>query len=341
MPKGKPLRNRNGFGTVVKLSGRRREPYEVRVNTRMDDRNYPVFDVLGRYSDRNEALIALAEYNRSPYDIQSRSLSFSEVYHLWYKYKYEDSKRKYSKSSMSTTKGAYNKCEALHERTFADIRTIDLQTILDNYNLSHAYMEHIKNLFNQMYHYALEYDIIQKDYSKFCKITKEDDDEHGEPFTQEDVNKLWTAAGSVPYVDTILIMIYSGWRVNEFLSLEEINLKDGFFRGGIKTKASKHRLVPIHSKIADMVKIRLQLGWVDVTYQTYMKEFSKALKAAGIKDKHTPHDCRHTFTTLLNNADANSVSIKRLLGHSSGSDITEKIYTHKDIEQLRIAIEKI
>ncbi len=307
----------------------------------MDDRNYPVFDVLGRFSDRNEALIALAEYNRSPYDIQSRSLSFAEVYRLWYEYKYVNSKRNYSQSSMITTRGAYNKCAALHERTFAELRTLDLQTVLDNYNLSHAYMEHIKNLLNQMYRYALEYDIVQKDYSKFCKITKEDDDEHGEPFTPEDINQLWTAAGSVPYVDTILIMIYSGWRIGELLTLEEINLKEGYFRGGVKTRASKHRLVPIHPKIADMVKIRSQSGWINISYQTYMKEFNKALTAAGVTDKHTPHDCRHTFATLLNNAGANPVSVKRLLGHSSGGDITEKIYTHKDIEQLRIAIEKI
>ncbi len=213
MPKGKPLRNRDGYGTVVKLSGRRRQPYEVRVNTRMDDRNYPVFDVLGRFSDQNEAL-ALAEYNRSPYDIQSRSLSFAEVCRLWYEYKYVNSKRNYSQSSMNTTRGAYNKCAALHEQTFTELRNLDLQTVLDNYNLSHAYMEHIKNLLNQMYRYALEYDIMQKDYSKFCKITKENDDEHGEPFI-----------------------------------LEEINLKEGYFRGGIKTGASKDKLYPFILKL--------------------------------------------------------------------------------------------
>lgn len=100
--------------------------------------------------------------------------------------------------------------------------------------------QHRKNLLNQIYRYALEYDILQKDYSKFCKITKEDD-EHGVPFTMNDINQLWTAAGSVPYADTILIMIYSGWRIGELLTLEEINLKEGYFRGSIKTRASKHR----------------------------------------------------------------------------------------------------
>lgn len=342
MPRGKPMRNKNGYGTVVKLSGRRRNPYEVRVNTHMDDRNYPIYDVLGRFADRTEALIALAEYNHNPYDIKTDSLTFKDVYNMWFKHKFEDSKRKYSASSISTARCAFNKCKKLHNRVFSELRSPDMQSILDNYELSHAYMEHIKNLLNQMCKYALEYDIIQKDYSAFVKITKEDDDVHGTPFTKEDIEKLWTAAGNnIPYADTILILIYSGWRIGELLTLEDINIAEGYYKGGIKTRASKNRIVPIHSKIAPFVAKWNSDGWISMPYSKYNSIFSDTLKAAGITEPHTPHDCRHTFATLLNDAGANPVSIKRLLGHSSGNDITEKIYTHKDIEQLRIAIEKI
>ena len=182
MPRGKAMRNPNGYGSVVKLSGNRRNPFEVRVNTRMDDRNYPKYDVLGRYENRETAIIALAEYNKNPYDINNKKLTFKDVYDMWYDHKYNKSKRKYSRSSMNVTIGAFNKCEALHNLKMSDIKTYDMQSILDNYDLSHAYMEHIKNLFNQMYKYALEYDIVQKDYSQFCKITKEDDDNAGVPF---------------------------------------------------------------------------------------------------------------------------------------------------------------
>lgn len=341
MPRGKAMRNPNGYGSVVKLSGNRRNPFEVRVNTRMDDRNYPKYDVLGRYENRETAIIALAEYNKNPYDINNKKLTFKDVYDMWYDHKYNKSKRKYSRSSMNVTIGAFNKCEALHNLKMSDIKTYDMQSVLDNYDLSHAYMEHIKNLFNQMYKYALEYDIVQKDYSQFCKITKEDDDNAGVPFTIEDIKKLWTAAASVPYADTILILIYSGWRIGEFLNLEEINTQEGYFKGGIKTRASKNRIVPIHSKIVDIVDKYNANGWISINHFAYRKAFAEALNAAGIETPHTPHDCRHTFATLLNNAGANSVSVKRLLGHSLGNDITEKVYTHKDIEQLRIAIETI
>ena len=41
---------------------------------------------------------------------------------------------------------------------------------------------------------------------------------------------------------------------------------------------------------------------------------------------------------MLNNVDANSTSIIKLIGHSDFS-ITENVYTHKDLEELQKAID--
>ena len=51
---------------MVKLSGKRKNPYQVRVNTRIDADGYPVYDVAGCFPDRVSAEIALAEYNKAP-----------------------------------------------------------------------------------------------------------------------------------------------------------------------------------------------------------------------------------------------------------------------------------
>ena len=56
--------------------------------------------------------------------------------------------------------------------------------------------------------------------------------------------------------------------------------------------------------------------------------------------KHTIHDCRHTFATLLNNVNANETSIAKIIGHTDFRT-TEKIYTHKDIEELKKAVDLI
>lgn len=345
MPKGRPMRRKNGTGSVVKLSGNRRQPFEVRVNTRMDERNYPVYDVLGRFKDHDEALAALLDYTKDPYDLSINNMTFSDIYHQWYEWKYIKGKKKYSASSMDCAKGAFHKCSALHNRIFKNIRTPDMQNILDDYTLSHAYMEHIQLLFNQLYKYALQFDYVEKNYAQFTRITKEEDDKSGEPFTSEDIKKLWQQIDK-PWVDSILILIYSGWRISELLgiSVSDIDTDHMTFKGGVKTRASKNRIVPIHSKIQPLVLARLAEGnniLFNISKTYYRKIFSDTLLSVGISDQHTPHDCRHTFATLLDNAGANPTSIKRLMGHSSGDNVTEKVYTHKDIEQLRKAIEMI
>lgn len=70
-------------------------------------------------------------------------------------------------------------------------------------------------------------------------------------------------------------------------------------------------------------------------------EFKSAIKNIGIATIHTPHDCRDTFATMLDNAGVKDSIIKRLMGHSLSNDITQDKYIHKDIEELRKAIEMI
>lgn len=345
-------RRPNGSGTVVKLSGNRRKPYQVRVNTHLDDRGYPVFDVLGNFPDQVQADIALAEFNKSPFDPSNRQKTFSEVYEDWYKWKYKKSIHDKEKktSSQYCSVAAFNHCKKLHSIVMSDIPAAELQSILDKQDLSHSTLEHIKNLFNQMYNYALQFEIVNKNCSEFVQIGKEDDTESGVPFTTEEISLLWKNKDK-PFVDTILIYCYSGWRLNELarMPLKDIDLDNRTFTGGLKNRYSRNRIVPIHSKIYDMVKARYDLKFKSLIYhdettniaeQEYRKRFNQALLDCGIKTSHTPHDCRHTCNTLLDNAGVNRVARYKIMGHA-GKDINEKIYTHKNLDQLREAIEKI
>ena len=94
-----------------------------------------------------------------------------------------------------------------------------------------------------------------------------------------------------------------------------------------------------HYDPAQKYFIRNKRNGSRMKYQNYRNNYFDKIMIK-LKMEHLPHDCRHTFATLLNDAEANSTSIMKLIGHSS-FDITEKIYTHKDIEELRKAIELI
>lgn len=346
------MRRPNGSGTIVKLSGSRRKPYEVRVNTHINEWGYPAYDVLGRFENRLDADIALAEFNRSPFDVKKRDITFKEVYQMWYDWKYTNSAKTYSRSSIDCTTGAFKKCASLHDKKIIEIRTGDMQNILDDHTLSHAYMEHIANLLHQIFKYAAEYDMISKDYSQYIKITKAEDDEAGVPFTHEEIFQLWQNADKVLYADTVLILIYTGWRISELLSMHtaDVDIDHWTMTGGIKTETGKNRIVPIHSAIQHFILryytpessyfINGAVNNKPMTKTAYYRLFKTAMSECGITAKHTPHDCRHTFTSLLNSAGANDVCIDRLVGHTSKT-LTKRTYTHKDIDELRSAVELI
>lgn len=350
-PRRSKKRRPNGSGSIVKLSGKRRNPFQVRVNTRIDERGYPVYDIIGNFPDRVAAGIALAEYNKSPYDVNARKQTFAQVFANWYKLRFKAEHTAKGKTSTQYCYcAAFQKCAPLHDMPMSEIKAQDLQDILETPDLSHATLEHVQNLMKQLYKYCLQFDIVEKDCSKFIRITKEDDDVRGVPLTLEELAQLWEHK-DVPFVDTILIYCYSGWRINELatMPLENIDLENRTFSGGLKTRYSKNRIVPIHSAIFPLVAARYNLqfksliyhdGSADINENKYREYFSKALKLCGIETEHTPHDCRHTFNTLLDFAGVDRVARYKLMGHK-GKDINETVYTHKNLEQLREAVEAI
>ena len=59
-----------------------------------------------------------------------------------------------------------------------------------------------------------------------------------------------------------------------------------------------------------------------------------------LKKKHRPHETRHTFITKAKACNVDEYILKLIVGHAI-DDITEKVYTHRTIEQLKNEIEKI
>ena len=190
-----------------------------------------------------------------------------------------------------------------------------------------------------MYAYAGANNLVDKDYSKFVKINQEDDDEHGIPFTDSDLQTLWKNQEN-DTVAMILIMCYSGFRISAYLDIKT-NLKDNFFQGGVKTAAGKDRIVPIHSAILHLVERCLNTHgrYLPEGVKKFRESMYETLDLLGI-EKHTPHDCRHTFSMLCDKYGVNENDKKTMLGHAF-QDVTNKVYRHRDLEELRKQIEKI
>lgn len=361
----------NGYGSIKRLSGNRRNPYAVYppATEQIKAGQYALpkalcyvdswmkgFTVLTAYHAGNyypgyerelndlsgtpEKLLAdYSQAYRSALIANKSEPTFAEVYERYYRYKYEDPEKTYSTASLRSTAAAFQNCAALHDKVFRDLRYQDLQDVVDACPLKHSSLELIVTLFRQMYEYADIYELCDKDYSAHVKIKKPDDDESGVPFTDADLKKLWEKKDNET-AEMILIMCYSGFRISAYKTLK-ISLEERYFQGGVKTAAGKGRIVPIHSAILPLVKARLARhdALLPMSVMTFRRNMYTALEDLGI-ERHTPHDCRHTFSALCERYGVSENDRKRLLGHKF-DDITNKVYGHRSLEDLRNEIEKI
>lgn len=274
-----------------------------------------------------------------------KKLTFSEVYEQFWKWKFENpNKKQLSAQSKASTKAAYKNCAALYDREFESIKVAELQSVLDNCELKHSSIELIKSLFNQMYKYAIANEICSDNKAILTTIEQEEDDEHGVPYTIEQIRKLWQHSDNEE-VQFVLIMIYSGFRISEFKKVE-INLEKKYFHGGLKTKTSKSRTVPIHPAIYDFLVARLKKypDMFSCSIFNYRKNhfypLMEELDMVG-NPRHTPHDCRHTFSMLCEKYGVKENDRKRMLGHSFSNDVTNAVYGHRELEDLEKEIIKI
>ena len=368
MPKKKKYpRLKNGFGSIRRLSGNRTNPYAVFApSTYRDERGYQIYDKALAYCPTWETgFSVLAMYHTGQYkegdsvqnlleDVAHSQLTpvvnkilsvlniggiegetFAQVYDKFMEWKFSDNNRRLSKSALRSYQTAFKNCTALHDKVFTSLKTVDLQKVVDDCPLKHSSKELIVNLLKQMYKYADIHELIEKDYSTHVSIKTENDDIKGVPFTADDIKKLWANSDN-PVCANVLIMIYSGLRISEYESAE-INLKEGYFFGGVKTDAGKNRYVPIHSAILPLIKENPNR--LNSTIEHFRVKMYNVLENLGI-EKHTPHDCRHTFAMLCDECGVKDTDKKFIMGHAF-QDVSNAVYGHRTLDYLKEQIELI
>lgn len=287
----------------------------------------------------------VSDYNKKMFNSEPAAdkPKFSEVFEKSYKRKFgkEYGYKGRKSSSEARVISGYKNVEALHHRIFEELKADDLQEALDATLKTHkkATAESVKLLYNQMYKYAVPNNIVSMNYAEYVSVNAKNDREKGVPFSTEELKILWKNKDN-DIVEMLLIMCYSGFRIEAYRTLE-VNLKEGYFKGGVKNDCSKNRIVPIHSGIMPLVKKRINRegALLPTTKGTFRKKMYETLDIIGI-EKHTPHDCRHTFSKLCERFEVKENDRKRMLGHAF-SDMTNKVYGHRELEDLRHEIEKI
>lgn len=371
----------NGYGSVTKLSGNRRKPYVARVTLGWDTdehagKSTQTRVTIGTYRTKKEALQALAEYGTNPYDVSGNNMTMQDLYAKWSESYF---KTLSSVSSERTIASAWRYCHQIYGVRVRDLRARHIKGVLEGGYVirqsgsdagkkvyaSASTKARIKSLFNLMLDYAVEYELVDRNYARTFDlssdiISERDQEKRGHIIFQPDeMEVLWQNVGKVKFVDWILIQCYMGWRPQELaiLQLSEVNLDQWYMQAGMKTQAGKQRIVPIHSRIRELVQANYDYavsigssrllndpdakkGGYTITYDKYANRFTSVIRQLELNSEHRPHDPRMTFITMAKKAGVNDNAIKRLVGHKV-HDITESAYTDRDIEWLRSDIEKI
>lgn len=335
----KRMRLPNGFGQISYLKGRRlRKPYRAMVTVGKTPEGRPICKLLkpeAYFATYNDAYTALLAYNKNPYDF-SNSVTFKEIYEKWYP-TYERNK---SLSTSRAIRREFNLCEEVWDLDLREIRTFHIKSCMEKTE-SPKFKKGIRRLFKDLLSMGMECGAVENniavEYSpKISQEGKKTVSDHV-AFTKDELDQLWEDQ-SDPISRAILIQCYTGLRPKELCEVrkENIHFDQWYLVGGSKTVAGKNRVVPIVEKIRGIVELAMDNGTEyliateynkPLRYENYYHEMKKRYP------NHKPHDPRKTFVTMAKQAGVNDFAIKRIVGHAI-EDITENVYTERDIEWL-------
>lgn len=305
---------------------------------------------------------------------EKRIPTIREVYRDFYDFKYgPNAARRLSHSSRCATAAACRKLAPLFDRTLDEVSVIELQNLVNRTAVggySRSSVTDLVTLIRQLYRFAYPRELCTKEYGKYVVMPFTAEEIHHQDFTDDELQILWKHQND-PVVNMVLIMCYSGFRISEFTrenDMKTVFSKDGttgYFMGGMKTKAGKNRIVPIHSAILPLVKKTLNSHGQPVylcgkSRNRFRDDMKAMLEEIGIDTVpgsdplegtqmdalsnfryHTPHSCRHTFSRLCESYGVNEADRRRMMGHSFGNDVTNGVYGHRSVKELSLEIEKI
>lgn len=352
--KKKKFRLPNGIGSVHKIGDgkNRRNPWRARVPSHVEidhenGRAVQKYITIGYFATEIDAVDALMNYRKNPYTLEAATCTFEDVFQMWKAKKYPE----ISKSGQNGYNSAFKNSEALHKMKMRDIRAAHMETIMQTIEGKYQVQTRLKTFWGQLFKYAMEHDIIQKNYSEFVKTRDKDEGTKRTAIPPEARAKIWAAidAGN-PDAQIAMLYIYTGMRPSELLEVrkENVDLEARIMIGGMKTEAGTNRRIPLHRSVLPFVERLMETpgptlitkaNGSKLTYKQFVdNHWNPLMEKLGLKE-YTPHYTRHTCATMLREVNVPEDIRKLILGHKN-DDITDR-YTHHPDAMLLEAIDAL
>ena len=349
----------NGYGQVNHLSGRRRNPWQVRITVGYKPNAQgsltPIYQNIGYYKTRSEAFTARDEYNRQKAiaDGTEIALTVGEVYEMWK----ADHFPNVAESTVGQYESAYKHVEEIADMPIRDVPFVTLQNIINTGN-SFPARKNIKVVLNQIWKYAEVRDYVGKNIATGLNIGKQERSNLHFSFDSGEIAKLWENRND--YTEFTLCLIYTGMRPGELAAMLQSNVEDGMLFVPDGKTDNARRYVPIHPDIQPLIDKRLNGGHELFTFDgrpvslpkqrsTFIRRWENAMSDAdalvydhpvnGLQN-HKPHDGRHTFASFWKSQKLDEGMRRYIQGHA-GQGTGERVYTHYDMDALKTEVAKL
>ena len=320
------MRLPNSYGSITKLSGKRRRHWMVRVTTEMvldekTKRYRQKQTPLGYYATRQEAMKALADYNNDPYDLDALSVTFEQCY--------EEAKKSFTDGRRSNYEAAYKYLEPIKDKPIRSIKAAHMQKCIDACTTTQQ--REIKTVCRKVYEYALYAEFVDKNPSNHLKCNNVEASIDRIVFTKEEITLIEEA--DTWWKVCLACLLYTGMRSKELRTLEpdDIDLDNMVLYIRQAKNKSSVRSIPIHAHAEAFFRLYKNegIGFYGKSHNGFNKAIARCFEV-----EHHAHDTRHTFTTKMRECGCDPLVLQRILGHTPET-ITERVYTHLSIDELR------
>ena len=182
------MRLPNKYGSVSKLSGKRRKPYMARVTVgwELNEETGKAKQkriTIGTYKTKAEAIRALSEYTANPYDISTDKTTMNDMFERYI----SSTSKNVADATADGYRTTWEYCHSIYDMRVKDVRARHLKGMIENASVlrqkgrnagvvtkaSDGTKIKIKILMNHLFDFAVEYELADRNYARTFSLPKE------------------------------------------------------------------------------------------------------------------------------------------------------------------------
>lgn len=259
---------------------------------------------------------------------------------LWEEYK-TAAYTKLSASRQEKYRIAWPRLEAIQYTRIDLLTTADLQDVVNSKAQTYYPARDMRDLLSILFQLAMANKFVEVNLADYI-VLPDLKEQSREPFTPEELVKLWADYESNWWTGYVLLMCYTGMMPGELLAAKKdaVDLDNHVIVGaGLKTAERKKKPIVLADELVPVVRSLLEHTpgekLIRINKDNFYDIYYETLARAGTR-RLTPYSCRHTAGTLLTDANVRPALVQAVMRHASYAS-TQR-YIHESADAARTAV---